>query len=195
MRRSAPPRKSQAPDGRPPPQPVARLHREAETGHIVSAMFTHTMIGDLLERGAIAPGVSASSKRQALSVAAEIAARAWRLKAQKIFDALMEREAHGATGVGHGVAIPHAPVEGLTRIRGVFLRLKPAVDFGAVDDEPVDLVFVLLAPPDCGSDQLRAMARVARAFRSSELRNQLRRASGTDAILALLSRDATPTAA
>ncbi|HWE99635.1 MAG TPA: PTS sugar transporter subunit IIA [Caulobacteraceae bacterium] len=158
-------------------------------------MFTPTLIGDLLERGAIAPAVTASSKRQALSVAAEIAARVWRLKAQKVFDALMERESHGATGVGHGVAIPHAHVAGLERIRGVFLRLKPPVDFGAVDEEPVDLVFALLSPPDCGSDQLRTMARVARALRSSELRQQLRRASNTDSILALLNRDATPTAA
>lgn len=158
-------------------------------------MFAPSLIGDLLDRATIAPAVSASTKRQALGVAAEIAARAWRLKAPRIFDALIEREELGATGVGHGVAIPHAQVEGLDRVRGVFVRLRPPIDFGAVDDEPVDLVFALLSPPDSGSDQLRAMARVARALRSAELRTQLRRATGPDAILALLSRDATPNAA
>jgi len=153
------------------------------------------MLGDLLDSGSISPRVSAATKRQALSVVAEIAARSWGLKAPKVFDALMEREATGSTGVGYGVAIPHAQIEGLDRLRGVFLRLVPPIEYGAVDDGAVDLVFALLAPVGSGSEQLRALARVARAMRVAELRSQLRQAAGADAIRALFSREARPSAA
>jgi len=153
------------------------------------------MIGDLLPAGSIAPRLTASNKRQVLATIAEIAARAYPVKAGKVLDALLEREALGATGVGHGVAIPHARLEGLDRMRGVFVRVAPPVEFGAVDDEPVDLVFALLSPPDSGSDHLRALARIARALRSAELRSQLRQAGGCDAIQALLVKDTRPSAA
>ncbi len=152
-------------------------------------------LGDLLERGAISPRVSAASKRQALSVIAEIAARNFGLKAPDVFDALMEREAAGSTGVGHGVAVPHARLAGLDRLRGVFVRLDQPVDFDSLDDKPVDLVFALFSPQGGGSDHLRALARVSRALRQAELREQLRKASGTDAIRAFLVRDARPSAA
>lgn len=161
----------------------------------MNAVFVPSLIGEFLTPGAIAPSITARTKRQALNVAAEVAARACGLKPARVFEALWERETLGSTGVGHGVAIPHARLAGLDRVRGVFLRLKPPVDFGAVDDEPVDLIFALLAPAACGSDHLRAMARVARELRSAELRQQLRQASGVDAILALLTRDARPSAA
>jgi PTS system nitrogen regulatory IIA component len=153
------------------------------------------IIGDLLDPGCVAPRVSAADKRQALSIASEVAARGSGLKAPRIFDALMEREALGPTGVGHGVAIPHAQIAGLPRMRGVFVRLEKPVTFGAVDDEPVDLIFALLAPKDCGSEQLRALARVSRLLRQRHLREQLRLARGSDAILALLAQDARPNAA
>ena len=152
-------------------------------------------IGDLLDRGAIAPRVSASSKRQALSVIAEIAARAFGLKAPEVFDALVEREAAGSTGVGHGVAAPHARLPGLDRMRGVFVRLEQPVDFGAVDDQPVDLLFALFSPPESDSEHLRALARVSRHLRQADLREQLRKAQGPDAIRALLVREARPSAA
>ncbi len=153
------------------------------------------IIGDLLDAGCIAPRVAAADKRQALSITAELAARANGLKAPKVFDALMEREALGPTGVGHGVAIPHAQLAGLDRLRGVFVRLERPIEFGAVDDEPVDLVFALLAPKERGSEQLRAMARVSRLLRQAQLREQLRAARGSDAILALFAQDARPNAA
>ena len=156
-------------------------------------------LGDLLERGAISPRVSAASKRQALSVIAEIAARNFGLKAPDVFDALMEREAAGSTGVGHGVAVPHAGLAGLDRLRGVFVRLEQPVDFDSLDDKPVDLLFALFSPPQgaggAGSDHLRALARISRALRQAELREQLRKASGADAIRAFLVRDARPSAA
>jgi PTS system nitrogen regulatory IIA component len=157
--------------------------------------FSNLMFGDLLVAGSIAPRLTVATKRQVISTISEIAARSFQLKAHKVFDALMEREALGATGVGYGVAIPHARVEGLTRTTGVFARLSPAVEYDAVDDKPVDLVFALLSPPSSGSDHLRALARVARALRSTELRSQLRQAGGADALRALLVRDTRPSAA
>jgi PTS system nitrogen regulatory IIA component len=153
------------------------------------------MIGDLLTSGSIAPRLAAANKRQVLSTVAEIAARSFRLRAPRVFDALIERESLGTTGVGHGVAIPHARVEGLDRVRGVFARISPAVAFDAVDEEPVDLVFALLSPPESGSEHLRALARIARAMRVAELRSLLRQAGGADAIRALFVEDRRSSAA
>jgi PTS system nitrogen regulatory IIA component len=146
-------------------------------------------IGDLLDRTAISLRVSASSKRQVLAVVAEIAARKLGLDAGVILDALLDREAAGSTGVGHGVAAPHARLEGLERMRGVFVRLDQPVEFDAVDDKPVDLIFALFAPKDAGADHLRALARVSRLLRQAELREQLRQARTADAIYALLVQD------
>jgi PTS system nitrogen regulatory IIA component len=107
----------------------------------------------------------------------------------------MARELLGSTGVGHGVAVPHARLKGLERMRGVFVRLETPVDFGAVDEQPVDLIFALLAPADHPAEHLRALARVTRALRQADLREQLRQAHSSDAVRALLVRDARPTAA
>ena len=152
-------------------------------------------IGELLDRGAIAPRVSAPNKRQALSVVSEIAARGFGVKAPEVFDALMEREAAGSTGVGHGVAVPHARLAGLTRLRAVFVRLEQPVAFEAVDDLPVDLIFALFAPLEAGTEHLRALARVSRQLRRADLREQLRKVRGPDAIHALLDQEAQPSAA
>ena len=153
------------------------------------------IIGDLLDPGCIAPRVAVTDKRQALSIIAELAARSFGLKAPKVFDTLMEREAQGPTGLGYGVAIPHAQIVGLDRMRGVFIRLEKPIDFGAVDDRPVDLLFALLAPKGQGSEHLRALASVSRVFRKAHLREQLRSAKTCDAIQALLTQDACPDAA
>jgi PTS system nitrogen regulatory IIA component len=112
-----------------------------------------------------------------------------------VLDALLEREALGSTGVGYGVAVPHARVAGLTRLRGVFVRLEQPIEFQAVDDRPVDLIFALFAPPDAGAEHLRALARVSRVLRQADLREQLRQAHGADAIHALLVREARSSAA
>ncbi len=167
----------------------------ANTAFVPHLHAASNLIGDLLSPGAIALSVAAADKRQALAVIAEIASRQFDLKVTPLFDALMEREGLGATGVGHGVAIPHAQMPGLDRVRGVFLRLRPAIAFGAIDDEPVDLLFALISPPECGSDHLRALARVARGLRSNELRERLRQASTPDSVRALLTLDARPNAA
>jgi len=155
-------------------------------------------IGELLDRNAIALRVSAANKRQALALVAEIAARNLGLEAADVLDALAEREQAGSTGVGHGVAAPHARLEGLERMRGVFVRLEQPVEFESVDDQPVDLIFALFAPVDAGSEHLRALARVSRLLRQAELRQQLRQARTADAVHALLVQDsgaARPSAA
>jgi nitrogen PTS system EIIA component len=152
-------------------------------------------LGELLDPGAITLKVRASSKRQALALVAEIAARTLDAPAAEITSKLMARERLGSTGVGHGVAVPHARLKGLERMHGVFVRLDEPVDFGAVDEQPVDLIFALLAPVDHPAEHLRALAKVSRALRQSDLREQLRQARSADAIRALLVRDARPTAA
>jgi PTS system nitrogen regulatory IIA component len=153
------------------------------------------MVGALLDTGAISPRVTARTKRAALAVVAEIAGRCFGLKATKVLDAMLEREAISPTGVGKGIAVPHAQIEGLTRMRGVFVRLESPVPFDAVDDEPVDLIFALLAPPDSGVDHLRALARVSRALRRADIREQLRVAHSADAIHALLAQEVQISAA
>jgi PTS system nitrogen regulatory IIA component len=152
-------------------------------------------IEDLLDRRAITPKLVAHSKRQALSLLAETAARRFNLDAGEVLDALLAREQTSSTGVGSGVALPHARLKGLERMRGLFLRLETPVDFDAVDGAPVDLIFALLAPVDAGSEHLRALARVARLLRQKELRQQLRQARTSDAIHALLAQTAHPSAA
>ena len=131
-----------------------------------------------------------------MSVIAEIAARGFGLKAAEVFDALKEREAAASTGVGHGVAAPHARLAGLDQMRGIFVRLEQPVDFGAVDDQPVDLLFAIFSPQgDTGSAHLRALARVSRVLRQASLREQIRKASSADAIRALLVSEARSSAA
>jgi nitrogen PTS system EIIA component len=149
----------------------------------------------LLDRRAITPKVGASTKRQALSLIAETAARRFGLDAGDVLEALTAREQAGSTGVGSGVALPHARIEGLSRMRGLFMRLETPVDYDAVDGQPVDLLFALLAPADSGSEHLQALARVSRLLRQAELRQQLRQARTSDALYALLVQPARPSAA
>jgi nitrogen PTS system EIIA component len=152
-------------------------------------------IGDILDRGAIALRVSATDKRQVLAHLAELAARNFGLEASAVLDALSEREQAGSTGIGHGVAVPHARIQGLDRIRGVFLRVEQPVAFESIDDQPADLIFALLAPPEAGTEHLRALARVSRMLRSVDLREHLRQARTPDALHALLVQEQAPSAA
>ena len=152
-------------------------------------------IGELLSRDGIVLRSGASSKRQALHVAAEAAAHVLGRDGAEIFTALMEREALGSTGLGGGVAVPHARLKGLDKVCAVFVRLDQPVPYEAVDDRPVDLLFCLFAAPDAGAEHLRALAAVSRALRSSELRERLRQARTNDAIHALFVLDTEATAA
>jgi len=152
-------------------------------------------IGDLLDQGAVSARVGATSKRQVLSVVSELAARNFGVDASDVLTKLLAREQQGSTGVGYGVALPHARMRGLDRMRGVFLRLETPVEFGAVDEQPVDLVFALLAPSYARSEHLRALAQVSRILRQADLREKLRQSRSPDAVYALLARDAQPSAA
>ena len=148
-------------------------------------------IGELLDRQAISLRASAANKKKALAVIAEIAARNFSLDAAVVLDALSEREAADSTGVGHGVAVPHARLEGLERMRGVFVRLEQPVEFESVDDQPVDLLFALFAPKNAGAEHLRALARVSRLLRQANLREHLRHARTADVVHALLVQEAS----
>ncbi|MBO9710748.1 MAG: PTS IIA-like nitrogen regulatory protein PtsN [Caulobacter sp.] len=154
-------------------------------------------IGDLLEPGAVVLRVSAANKRQVLGVIADVAARVFGVDADQALEGLVEREAAGSTGVGQGVAIPHARLAGLDQVRAVVMRLETPVEFGSVDDKPVDLLVALFAPPEANTGHLRALARVSRMMRQPELREQLRQARSADAVHVLLTQDheSKPTAA
>ena len=152
-------------------------------------------IGNLLADGGVVLRSGASSKRQALHTVAEAAAQSLGLPETRIMDALLEREALGATGLGSGVAVPHARIDGVDQVTALFVRLDTPVAYGAVDDQPVDLIFALFAPPREGADHLRALAAVSRALRSPEMRERLRQAKTTDAIRALFVRDRAPATA
>ena len=152
-------------------------------------------IGDLLAPQGVVLRGGASSKRQALHAVAEAAAQALGMDEARVFDALLEREALGSTGLGSGVAVPHARLPGIERVTGVFVRLDAPVAYESVDDRPVDLMFALFAPPRDGAEHLRALAAVSRALRSPELREQLRQARTTDAVRALFVRDDAPATA
>lgn len=152
-------------------------------------------IGDLLDPGAVALRAGAPAKRQALSLVADVAARVLGVDADLTFEGLMDREAAGSTGVGEGVAIPHARLDGLDRVRAVVVRLDTPVAFDALDDKPVDLLVALFAPRDANAQHLRALARVARMMRQPDMRSALRQARSADAIHVLLTHEATSTAA
>ena len=152
-------------------------------------------IGELLADGGVVLRSGASSKRQALHTVAEVAAQSLGMPENRILEALLEREALGATGLGSGVAVPHARLEGIEQVTAVFVRLDTPVAYGALDDRPVDLLFALFAPPRDGADHLRALAAVSRALRSPVMREQLRQARTPDAIRALFVRDQVPATA
>ncbi len=153
-------------------------------------------VSDWLARDGVGDKAGAGTKRAALAAVAELAARRFGLQAEVVLHALLEREAQGSTGVGHGVALPHAQLEGLDRMRAVFLRLETPVAFEALDGRPVDLLLALFAPSGDSSAHLRALARASRLLRRPDVREQLRAARSADALYALLAREeAAPTAA
>ena len=100
---------------------------------------------------------------------------------------MSERERLGTTGIGHGIAIPHGKLPGLERVYGVFARLERPVDFDAIDDQPVDLIYLLLAPANCGADHLKALAKVSRLLRDRRLCEKVRGSTTCDAIFALMN--------
>lgn len=144
-------------------------------------------LSDLIEVPAIMPALKASSKKQLLQLLADRAASVTGLAEREIFDTILQRERLGSTGVGNGIAIPHGKLAGLDRITGVFARLETPVDFEALDDEPVDLVFLLLAPEGAGADHLKALSRIARVLRDNETVTKVRGTSDAASIQTLLA--------
>ncbi|MEQ8508438.1 MAG: PTS IIA-like nitrogen regulatory protein PtsN [Rhodospirillaceae bacterium] len=142
-------------------------------------------ISDLLQSDSVVI-LKASSKKQVLQELAKKAASLTGLSERKVFDTLLEREKLGTTGVGNGIAIPHGKLPELKSLHGVFARLEKPVDFEAIDDRPVDLVFLLLAPEQAGADHLKALARVSRLLRDSDNCEKLRGAVNTDGLYMLL---------
>lgn len=145
-------------------------------------------LSDLIEVSAIMPAVKANSKKQLLQLMAEKAAAVVGLTEREVFDTILQRERLGSTGVGNGIAIPHGKLAGVNKISGVFARLESPVDFEALDDQPVDLVFLLIAPEGAGADHLKALSRIARVLRDGETVQKIRGSSDAAAIYTFLAQ-------
>ncbi len=144
-------------------------------------------IAELISTAGILPNLRVTSKKQTLQELAKKAAEITGLPERAIFEVLIERERLGTTGVGHGIAIPHGKLAELDKLHGLFARLETPIDFDAIDEQPVDLVCVLLAPEKAGADHLKALARVSRLLRDKSICEKLRGADSADAIHALFT--------
>ncbi len=152
-------------------------------------------IADIITPGSVIANLRVASKKQALQELARRAAHIVDLPERRIFEVLVERERLGSTGLGMGIAIPHGKLPELRRLHGLFARLERPVDFDAVDDRAVDLIFVLLAPEDAGADHLKALARVSRLLRGGAICEKLRGTDSADALYALLTEGTSSAAA
>ncbi|MEM6488907.1 MAG: PTS sugar transporter subunit IIA [Pseudomonadota bacterium] len=152
-------------------------------------------MSEMLKPGAVLPALKASNCKVAFQDVSARLADLYGLPARRICEALTAREHLGSTGVGHGVAIPHARIAGLHQIGGLFARLETPIPFEAADGKNVDLMFVLLAPEDAGADHLRALAKVSRLMRDGDLRAKLRQTITANALHALLTEPSNARAA
>ncbi len=143
-------------------------------------------IASILRPEAVRPAGHPTSKKRLFHEIADIAASVYGLEASAVLNALQERESLGSTGVGHGVALPHARLEGLDRVTGAFLRLERPLGYASVDGQPVDLVFALFAPADAGVDHLKALALVSRTMRDANICTKLRANSDPATLHAIL---------
>jgi nitrogen PTS system EIIA component len=142
---------------------------------------------DLVAPNAVVPALKVTSKKQAIH---ELSAKAARLTGQNeraVFETLLQRERLGSTGVGNGIAIPHGKLPKLEKLFGLFARLDRGIDFEALDGQPVDLIFLLLAPETAGADHLKALARVARLLRDGDVVRKLRDSRDAEALYAVLA--------
>jgi nitrogen PTS system EIIA component len=144
-------------------------------------------VSSLITPDAVIGSLKGNGKKQVLQEVSSHLARISGLTERGIFETLLQRERLGTTGIGQGIAIPHGRIAGLDRLVGLFAKLSRPVDFEALDGEPVDLVFVLLAPEDAGADHLQALARIARLFRVSDVVNKLRQTDDSAALYAILT--------
>lgn len=146
-----------------------------------------TRLGDMLSPGAVSAAATAANKKSLFQHLATTAEREFGLSGAQVAERLTERERLGSTGFGKGVAIPHGKIDGLDRIVALFAKLQQPIDYQAIDDLPVDLVFCLLSPPDAGADHLKALAQASRWLRDPSFVAKLRGAGSDDAVLALFA--------
>ena len=144
-------------------------------------------IEDLLNPTGVIARLRATSKKQVLQELAKRAAESTGLPERQIFEVLLERERLGTTGVGNGIAIPHGKLPKLEKLFGFFARLERPIDFEAMDGQPVDLIFLLLAPEGAGADHLKALARIARLLRDQDVAKKLRASRDAQAIYSVLA--------
>ncbi len=152
-------------------------------------------ICDLIFPEAVVAKLHVTSKKQALQELAKRAAELTGQPERSIFEVLIERERLGTTGMGNGIAIPHGKLPGLDRLYALFARLDKPIDFDAIDEQPVDLICLLLAPESAGADHLKALARVSRLLRDGAICDKLRGTDKQDALYALLTEPSTSHAA
>ena len=152
-------------------------------------------LSEILDPMAVKFLSSASSKKRLFHSLGDIASEAYGVSQDDAVTSLLERETLGPTGVGRGVALPHARISTLTRVVGLFVRLEKAVEFDAVDRQPVDLVFALFAPTSAGVDHLKALAAVSRTLRDDGIRSKLRSNEDPATLHAILTIEATEAAA
>lgn len=152
-------------------------------------------LGDILASEAVIPSLKATSKKEVLQALADRAAALTGHSPHDIFNRLLQRERLSSTGLGRGIAVPHAKLEGMQSITGLFARLETPIDFGSHDGEPVDLVFLLLSPEHASGDHLKALARISRLVRDSAGLEQLRAAADHDALMTVLTTPVTSHAA
>jgi nitrogen PTS system EIIA component len=150
---------------------------------------------EFLTPEAVAPGLRASGKKQVLQEVSAQAARLVGIDEREVFETLLHRERLGSTGIGDGIAIPHGKIPRLGRLFGLVARLDKPVDFEALDGQPVEIVFLLLAPEGAGADHLKALARVARVLREPGILDRIRAARDASAIYAVLNEASEPQAA
>lgn len=152
-------------------------------------------LSDLLPQDAVLPALKVNSKKQALQEIAAHAATLTGIGEREIFDTLLQRERLGSTGVGNGIAIPHGKLAKISRIFGLFARLERPIDYEALDGQPVDLIFLLLAPESAGADHLRALSRIARMLRDPGIVQKLRATRDGAGLHAILCDEPTSHAA
>jgi len=146
------------------------------------------LISDLLNPERVHCNIQSSSKKRLLELISEdLARQSDQLTKRQVFESLIARERLGSTGLGKGVAIPHGRVKGSSNVQASFIRLKTPVAFEAIDGKPVDLLFCLTVPEDCGEDHLKLLAQVAELFSDADLLRELRAADSSERIIQLLS--------
>ncbi|MEL6818824.1 MAG: PTS IIA-like nitrogen regulatory protein PtsN [Pseudomonadota bacterium] len=143
-------------------------------------------LATFLDRQNVLVDLEVASKKQLLQALADHVGNTGLLDQREVFNTVFQREKLGSTGVGAGVAIPHGKFQNLTTIVGYLAKLREPIEFDALDDAPVDLVFLLLAPEDAGADHLKALSRIARVLRDKTRVAQVRASSDAQAIYDLL---------